>query len=127
MRRLSYDQEWKKVEQEVCLCEPLRNAGDEMRSMKTRVKDKLSIRNVDTLSNLIDEFESGEGDIAIQIRRMLRDLSSIGLNKDPNASLTILGNLENAKEAIRKKIDELDDIHFELIKTEIKIRDALKA
>ena len=127
LRRLDNFHEWKKVEQDVCLCEPLRNAGDEMGSMKTRVKDKLSIHDVDTLSNLINEFLQGETGIADQIRRVLRDLSSIGLNSDPNASLTIPANFEKAKEEVRKKRDELDDVHYELIKTHIKIREALKA
>ena len=94
-----------------------------MNNVKDQIKGKIAVPQLDELANLINDLlGKGEQSIGEEIKRILQDLSDLGFYSD----LSIPANFEKARKAVSDKIDDLDSTHYDLIQTELKIRQAIR-
>ena len=77
LKRLDNYGEWEQLERDVRLCRPLRAASREMESIHTKLKDKISIKDRESLDHLIRYIlREGEGSLANFISSSLYELST---------------------------------------------------
>ena len=122
LKRLDNFQEWEQLERNVRLCRPLREAAAEMDSLQTKLKNKISLKDQQTLQRLINYvLRQGEASLAEFLSRSLYDLASIRLEEPGKASEVY----NNAVAAVRKKRDELKLERRKLIESQIRFIDTI--
>jgi hypothetical protein len=111
LRSLDSVKDWRKIEREVNLCEPLYAAGQEMDGATRQLKGRLAIRNRQQLRNLINQLLDGERGFSYLISNSLKNLASMADNSKTSYA--------EKRKAVR------DDIRHELMAHELKNRTIL--
>lgn len=121
LKKLDSDRDWMQLERNVRLCRPLREAAAEMRSLETRLKNRISLKDRQALNHLIDyTLNQGERTLAEFISRSLHDLS---MKMDEPGRPSEVFN--RAVDAVRKTKDDLKLERSRLLESEMKFLDTI--
>lgn len=116
LKRLDNIEEWEQLERDVRLCRSLRIASREMDSLQAELKDRISIKDRETLRYLIQiVLREGEGSLAQFISSSLYSLSN-KLNAAGEPSEVYA----RAVEAVRKTRDSLLEERNKLVQAQMR-------